>query len=52
MMDMVVTDIFHPYKLDVNKFHVPADAKLTHARTSNTEMKKSEFSGYKVSLKK
>ena len=52
MMDMVVTDIFHPYKLDVNKFHAAADVKLTDAQTSNTEMKNCEISGCKVSLKK
>ena len=44
---MAVTDIFHPYKLDVNKFHAAADVKLTDARTSNTEMKKCEHSGCK-----
>jgi len=52
MMDKVVTDIFHPYKLDVNKFHAATDVKLRDARTSNTEMKNCEISGCKVSLKK
>jgi hypothetical protein len=52
VMDKVVTDIFHPYKLDVNKFHAAVDVKLTDGRTSNTEMKNCEFSGCKISLKK
>jgi hypothetical protein len=52
VMDMVVTYIFHPYKLDVNKFHAAADVKLTDARTSNTEMKNWEFSGCNLSPKK
>ena len=52
MMDMVLTYIFHSYKLDVNKFHAAADVKLTDARTSNTEMKNCEFSGCNLSLKK
>jgi len=49
---MVVTDIFHPYKFDVNKFHAATEVKLTDAQTSNTEMKNCEISGCKVSLKK